>query len=872
MLGLYLAYKRLPAQAQEVAYANDRTRGSKASWNRVDKAEKSQINFIGKVLALDESQGLFAGRELESDILYVTSDEKMQRLKLVLNELSPTDWKVAPDTDEIVLGLKMVFMDLGIESNLSCRAIDMLKPTTRRLSIYSKKNIDIVRRGYTDEFVVKSVGFDHELKIACMKMDYKPERCTLMSNYKLLKELVLMLMLRSSTIIKLEGFCLRGDTIDMKIPKKGVLIVTELGKATSEEMFSLIAWKTKLQIGVSLLQFLLYLDDSPIGSLGFEKMQLYDFVMVHSEFKLVDLANIRIGELPCETDQDCTILEMPRKAIQCVQKQCKGRNALHNLLLLYRAVFIPLLKFSPSDLKLEVDSFLSNVQELKMNIKEAMNWFHGRLGHRISDRVQRRVDIPMVQTFQEPKRSDRDHTYNGNNVVTPQPPNTMPAQIQHAGDGAVLFNSYERITNYNFPGRFDYRCPNSRTDWGCVFTINRLDEAKSMCDSDAQCAAFVIFASNPDNEVKMTVVMKNSNTGNPDRNYGSTLFIKSKSKGVRVLSATIQQTVDLNTTKLEHTEEAAMCLLKVMNQSNSTRTRKEGRLFAHLGLKGIDEKTWRMHVPRMRIQKFLMSSKLEPVLVKGGRIKFQYDENPLGLKTGEFIIEYGAQHHHIGFLVAYHLDRILGLYNVPPAIPRKISMAHYAQIQGDKQYLDKYRLFNSTDGTGLQGIITSPLPSIVKSEDIVIDVRENIVQTVPVFSRIQREQLEYVLVWELTKMMSPFHGFLGYKGHLMHFEADLAFTNFHSTVSGYFYNCQFPYSVYKTFLCFKCSEKTTRTVCGLGFEVVRHLRNHGFKDNEIYVGKLRSDDIAAVIDNSASAILKIVEQCVQTFTRQKVLY
>ena len=64
---------------------------------------------------------------------------------------------------------------------------------------------------------------------------------------------------------------------------------------------------------LELLQLLVYMDNSPLGNLGFDQLHSTDFVVVDSKVKLVDLDNIRVYEKPCDTDQDCTVDEMPRK-------------------------------------------------------------------------------------------------------------------------------------------------------------------------------------------------------------------------------------------------------------------------------------------------------------------------------------------------------------------------------------------------------------------------------------------------------------------------------------------------------------------------------------------------------------------------------
>ena len=61
------------------------------------------------------------------------------------------------------------------------------------------------------------------------------------------------------------------------------------------------------------MKLLLYLENSPIGSLGFEKLQLNDFVMLNSDIKLVDLDNLMIGEKACNTDNDCILEDVRAK-------------------------------------------------------------------------------------------------------------------------------------------------------------------------------------------------------------------------------------------------------------------------------------------------------------------------------------------------------------------------------------------------------------------------------------------------------------------------------------------------------------------------------------------------------------------------------
>ena len=65
---------------------------------------------------------------------------------------------------------------------------------------------------------------------------------------------------------------------------------------------------------LELLELLQYMENSPLGSLGFDQLHTNDFVLVSgSKVKLVDLDNLRTWEKPCQTDRDCVIDEMPRR-------------------------------------------------------------------------------------------------------------------------------------------------------------------------------------------------------------------------------------------------------------------------------------------------------------------------------------------------------------------------------------------------------------------------------------------------------------------------------------------------------------------------------------------------------------------------------
>jgi hypothetical protein len=52
----------------------------------------------------------------------------------------------------------------------------------------------------------------------------------------------------------------------------------------------------------------------------------------------------------------------------------------------------------------------------------------------------------------------------------------------------------------NYPGQYDYQCPDSRVLWGCVMTFDTLPDAMNRCSSDPGCKALVVFSSQPELE------------------------------------------------------------------------------------------------------------------------------------------------------------------------------------------------------------------------------------------------------------------------------------------------------------------------------------------------------------------------------------
>ena len=254
-VGLYFTYKKLVESKQ----------GSRKWGHSVDKLpfqrqnDLNQINPLRQRLKMDPKKDRLENglqpvaaapliRNLEADSDYITSEEKYLRFKMLLNKLSPANWKKTLDAGDMMSVVKSELMDMDLVSKMSCQEIDALKlGSAHRSGFYGKKAVDYVMLAYPIELAVKSIGNDHPLKIACMKQDYNADRCTNMANYKLMRELILLLAMDNAAIIEMKGFCLRGETIDPRLNMKGVVIVTE-GSRQVPEAFYNHCWPCRLQV------------------------------------------------------------------------------------------------------------------------------------------------------------------------------------------------------------------------------------------------------------------------------------------------------------------------------------------------------------------------------------------------------------------------------------------------------------------------------------------------------------------------------------------------------------------------------------------------------------------------------------------------
>ncbi|XP_031322771.2 extracellular tyrosine-protein kinase PKDCC isoform X1 [Camelus dromedarius] len=294
---------------------------------------------------------------------------------------------------------------------------------------------------------LKAVDFSgHDLG-SCVREFGARRGCYRLAAHKLLKEMVLLERLRHPNVLQLYGYCYQ-DSED--IPDT-LTTITELGAPV--EMIQLLqtSWEDRFRICLSLGRLLHHLAHSPLGSVTLLDFRPRQFVLVDGELKVTDLDDARVEETPCSGSTDC-ILEFPARnfTLPCsAQGWCEAMNEKRNLYNAYRFFFTYLLPHSaPPSLRPLLDSIVNATGELTWGVDETL------------------AQLEKVL-----------HLYRSGQYL----------QNSTAGSRA----EYQRLPDSTVPQE-DYRCWPSYHHGSCLLSVFNLAEAVDICESHAQCRAFVV--------------------------------------------------------------------------------------------------------------------------------------------------------------------------------------------------------------------------------------------------------------------------------------------------------------------------------------------------------------------------------------------
>ncbi|BFZ04575.1 hypothetical protein BsWGS_07614 [Bradybaena similaris] len=781
--------------------------------------------------------------------------------------LHPANWKDVAESDDVAFDLKYLLIDCDLESKMSCQQIDNLI-VNRRVNQSESKVVELAHKVMVQadgvfqkhELVVKSLI--RRYNTACSMQLYNTDICAAMEDYRLLKEILLLTILKHPGIVHMEGYCLRGNRVAVNLNKKGMIIVTEIGIPLTTSILEMSSWSQRVSMALQVAKLLLYLDHCPLGSVRITKLTLSDFVLVRGALvKLVDLDDLELGKKPCTDNSDCHF-QGTDLSVQCINKFCSGMNSAVNLFITTQQVLKPMLQSPPGAAEValvdRLDSFNITTEELvkvlskffkqsppegpimvygTKQMDEMTNGAHRRLGHHIKG-----------ETEDEKERAD-----------------TQPA-----------VSYFTRFEQKNFKSVYDYPCNGSTEYWGCVFTVTSLTAGAKLCLTDDHCQAFVAFSRWPETENFMTVVLKNAVDTNPAVDFKTTLFIKRRQdqileKGDRM---TLQDETQRQDGKSSPTLEAETCLSQVLQVQDSERNIWEKRLMKHLGHGGLREQAWKTMASKQDFRSPVEMVKTEGV---GGKfvLSFANSSADSGVKTERimFISEEGPRVYHKAYAVLYQLDRILGLYHTPPCVSKRLLSDVVKYHNRNVVWNETFRSLITSDWL-LSGILVVPPSKDHSDKVLTLEPLRTMTSEIKPFDKSNRLQLEYVLLMWLGRM-DRFHDILGYKSHFIHFNADAAFASLGTDMSGYLNHCQFPSQMYEVLQCFLCNAKdqtTSNKVCFLGEEVIRRTRAMFPHEANIFIQSLKEDDLVTAMNSAATSAMHIVNICIKKFGLDYVLY
>lgn len=202
---------------------------------------------------------------------------------------------------------------------------------------------------------------------------------------------------------------------------------------------------------MSLGRLLNHLAHSPLGSVTLLDFRPRQFVLVDGELKVTDLDDARVDETPCASHADCT-LEFPARnfSLTCsAQGLCEGMNEKRNLYNAYRFFFTYLLPHSaPPALRPLLDEIVNATGELSWDAAETLA------------QLEKVLHLYRSGQYLHDLSQPRSH-------------------------------EYRRLDRSSVPHE-DFRCWPSYQHDGCLLSVFNLAEAQHICDSHAQCRAFVL--------------------------------------------------------------------------------------------------------------------------------------------------------------------------------------------------------------------------------------------------------------------------------------------------------------------------------------------------------------------------------------------
>ena len=445
----------------------------------------------------------------------------------------------------------------------------------------------------------------------------------------------------------------------------------------------------------------------------------------------------------------------------------------------------------------------------------------------------------------------------------------------------VLINSdnsdFKVIEHADFPARYDYSCASSKAEWGCVFSIKNLDEARKKCKYDEKCKAFVVMPHLK--KPGWNIVIFKNDAKQPVDHKGTFIYIKLdkhvlKSESALDESSNFKLSSICDPSKISH--EILPESFKIAKKIN------EQNLISSFEEKSIQsDRSWLEFLSTAQVsenQESKISKVFEPTGsgCTGGQVKLTLANS---IET-TFFAKRDTTNSNCGYvfdvlhLAMFYVDRILGIYSVPPCTVRKLT-AREIQISGfpidiGGDYFDRFKSYKNKDGSLTGVLCLSVLKEVNKTRFLKLAKFSSPAGAITYPTKTQKSQVEYLmLAWicgidgllDTTEEKMTYFGRL-FKQKMVHLKGDdgfdEGFTDF-DQIRMYLNNCWFPQEVYERIQSILGSD------CSLGGRVKVFLDAVYPRADPIWVAvnKKAGGSLEERIDINLMKLMEVIDTCMK---------
>ncbi len=163
----------------------------------------------------------------------------------------------------------------------------------------------------------------------CLLKNSNSQHCLDQSRMKLIKEIHASQQLKHPNILPMLGYCHKSRKIGAtSFHQEGLISVYEYGSSVNRRTLEMFPTLWRLNTMIELLDLLIYLENSPMGSIQIRDMRTKHFVLKGNKLMLIDLEGLEAGEPLCGAPKprNLNIPSVDRGTGIITPKECKSLN------------------------------------------------------------------------------------------------------------------------------------------------------------------------------------------------------------------------------------------------------------------------------------------------------------------------------------------------------------------------------------------------------------------------------------------------------------------------------------------------------------------------------------------------------------------